>query len=592
MNDQIHLNDLQVLALDCQATGANPDKGHLLEIGWITGCASDSSSESASVESHLVQLEPPQALPPVVQRLTGISDQTMAAAVPQKTVWQLLSRKARLTARRNRSATCATIIHFARFEQPFLQRMHAVHGCDLPFPLQIICTYQIALRMLPELPRRGLRAVAGYMGHSLPECKRSADHALATLEIWKGLVKLIRIKYNINYLNDLMRWLSTTPKPGRTRRVYPMNPSIRLALPDRPGVYRMRRSNADILYIGKAKSLKQRVNSYFRNSTAHPEHILEMLSQARDVDFIPTESALEAAVLESDEIKRHRPPYNKALRTNQRELVFFSTDLRQYSHRCDRRFCVGPFPAGRMAEALTAFASWLREDLKAEPDGLSRLAGRILALPPAHAPDNQCLSEGLKLFGSRHRQQLQGSSPLRIVTGLGVRFRRRQLAALSADPAGTALLTEDDHSPEAPAETAQGDPAQTPDSIAGLIEHLLMHWALRIRRARWYGLLSEANLAWARVDNPEGSKHLVAINGARLTCRDPLPGDRKVPVPANFKRLWHQRRENFDLTAYDRMRVVTTELRRLVDRDCAIELRLGPKVSLNATRLKKILPWV
>jgi DNA polymerase III subunit epsilon len=100
--------------------------------------------------------------------------------------------------------------------------------------------------------------------------------------------------------------MAHTPHPGRVERVFPMPAAIRQALADKPGVYRMRSLGGDLLYIGKAKSLKKRVTSYFRSKAPHPEHILEMLSQAQNIDFSLTESALEAAVLETDEIKDYR----------------------------------------------------------------------------------------------------------------------------------------------------------------------------------------------------------------------------------------------------------------------------------------------
>jgi excinuclease UvrABC nuclease subunit len=116
----------------------------------------------------------------------------------------------------------------------------------------------------------------------------------------------------------------------RGKRVFPMPAALLQAPPiKKPGIYRMRSLGGDLLYIGKAKSLKKLVTSYFRSKAPHPEHILEMLSQAQSIDFSLTESALEAAVLETDEIKEHCPPYNKALQPNQRSIVFVSRDLKQ-----------------------------------------------------------------------------------------------------------------------------------------------------------------------------------------------------------------------------------------------------------------------
>ena len=122
----------------------------------------------------------------------------------------------------------------------------------------------------------------------------------------------------------------------------------------------MLRSNGDLLYIGKATSLKQRVNSYFRQKGSHAEHTLEMLSQAADLDVIRTGSALEAAMLESDEIKRHNPPYNVALQTGQRKLAFCSDDLQQSAGEPDAIHCIGPLPDGNSTAAIMAFAAWLK----------------------------------------------------------------------------------------------------------------------------------------------------------------------------------------------------------------------------------------
>ncbi len=595
MSDCSNLADLKVLALDCQATGANPDRGHLLEIGWIPGCAgSPSPPDMSSLESHLIRLQAQTAIPPVVQRMTGISDTTMARAVPDKIAWRRLRKTAQAIAACNQSPLCPTVIHFARFEAPFLRQLHETNDPESPFPLDIICTHAIAKRLLPGLPRRGIRALAGYLGHSMPELKRSADHALATLIIWKGLIKLLQSRCNIFSLGQLSGWLAGTQPPGRTRRTFPMNPKIRLDLPDNPGVYRMLRSNADILYIGKAKSLKQRVNSYFRGNIAHPEHILEMLSQAWDIDFSLTGSALEAAVLESDEIKHHRPPYNKALRPDQRSLVFCTRDLKQRATRCDHRFRIGPLPDGRLIDALEAFGTWLSCGAGLTDDDLVRFGYPVLALPPAHAPAIQCLKEGFGLFRSSHRRCLQNRSALRIVTALGARFWKKQLETVAGGEADGDLQTESDHGPASGEEKegAAGGHTWTPADVAGAIELMLMRAALLIRRARWYCLLSESCVAWACAENPEILKNLIAFESGSIGQRDVLHAGRKVPAPAGFDRPWHDRRKNFDLAAYDRMRVVTTELRRLVSNGRRIELRLGPNVSLTASKLEKTLQWV
>ena len=192
----------------------------------------------------------------------------------------------------------------------------------------------------------------------------------------KALSTLLESRYEVNTLHELEQWLANTPPPGPTKRVFPMHPDVWSCLPNRPGIYRMRRTNRDILYIGKAKSLRRRVSSYFRSSAAHPEHILEMLTQARDLDYVPTDSALDAAVLESDEIKCHCPPYNVALRPAGRDLIYFTRDLLNSSTHCDDEFCIGPLPGGRSIDALSAFAFWLTQHMPLDDHAVDVIGNR------------------------------------------------------------------------------------------------------------------------------------------------------------------------------------------------------------------------
>ncbi|GAG41786.1 unnamed protein product, partial [marine sediment metagenome] len=253
----------QVLALDCQATGANPQKGHLLEIGWAKTCAAVTVRPKAlPVKSYMASLPQDVEIPPAVQRVTGISIEAMENALPPADIWQKVIKTAQEIATADRMNRCPTIIHYARFEASFLRNLHAQNDPRGTFPLRIICTHEIAKRLLPGLPRRGLRAVAGYFGHSVPQHRRSSDHAIATAVIWQNLVQHLDAEHDIQNLDQLANWLDRMIPQNRTGRVYPMKQEIRLNLPEKPGIYRMLRSNGDLLYIGKATSLKQRVNSY------------------------------------------------------------------------------------------------------------------------------------------------------------------------------------------------------------------------------------------------------------------------------------------------------------------------------------------
>ncbi|MGN0629950.1 MAG: GIY-YIG nuclease family protein, partial [Ruminococcus sp.] len=81
-----------------------------------------------------------------------------------------------------------------------------------------------------------------------------------------------------------------------------------------PGVYIMKNKSGEIIYIGKAKNLKNRVTSYFREGADHTPKVASMVSNVYDYNFIVTDSEYEALVLECSMIKQHQPKYNILLK--------------------------------------------------------------------------------------------------------------------------------------------------------------------------------------------------------------------------------------------------------------------------------------
>lgn len=85
-------------------------------------------------------------------------------------------------------------------------------------------------------------------------------------------------------------------------------------LPLNPGIYIMKNSGGEIIYIGKAKNLKNRVSSYFVNDSGHSDKVKKMVSRIAQFDYIVTDSEFEALVLECSLIKKHQPKYNILLK--------------------------------------------------------------------------------------------------------------------------------------------------------------------------------------------------------------------------------------------------------------------------------------
>ena len=85
-------------------------------------------------------------------------------------------------------------------------------------------------------------------------------------------------------------------------------------LPMDPGVYIMKSEQGQILYVGKARHLKNRVSQYFGNNSNRTEKVLKLVSKVYDFEYIITRNEVEALVLENNLIKQHKPPYNILLK--------------------------------------------------------------------------------------------------------------------------------------------------------------------------------------------------------------------------------------------------------------------------------------
>jgi DNA polymerase-3 subunit epsilon len=618
------LEELDVLVLDCQATSSNPVKGKLLEIGWtrFRPGAYHSGKDSlkklgiddAHIKAYLTRRPNGESIPRQVSRITGIGPEDLRGARSPEAIWRELAADATTIASSSRRQPCPTVIHFCRYEEPFLRSMHQsfeVSGTGRKrhdFPFEILCTHKIASRLLPGLPRKTLRSVAGYYGMSLPESRRCRAHVLATAFIWRESVRELKEKHQIHTWVELRSWLSQSAQgtAGRRAREYPMEEADLQQLHNGPGIYRMYRTGGDLLYIGKAKSVKKRVRSYFYARSRHAEHTLEMLSQARHLSFTATGSALEAAVLESDEIKRYRPPYNRALTGKDRKPVFFSSDLRHYRARPDSRFAVGPISSQDFLLPLSKLSDILRERTKSYS---ARKIESILNIPQEHLPAADCFAVGIQEFQQEHLAEKYSAFDLSSIMALGSLFWREKLEKEKAEAEKKRKLREAEtpgsilppasadgnHELELSVEPEVTDVEGnewTPERVKKTLQSVLRFGTFQIRRARWFIRLCESTLCWTSADSSTDHKNLILITEGQVTRLEPIPIQADPPEPSGHEKSLKTRQAGFDIATFDRMRIVTTEIRRLLEEGRCVELCFHPEVRFGNEQLKKMLIWI
>ena len=138
------------------------------------------------------------------------------------------------------------------------------------------------------------------------------------------------------------------------------NPDSVADFPEKPGVYIMKDKRNRIIYVGKAVSLKNRVRSYFQSSKNLPLKVVSMVSKVEDVEYIVTDSEVEALILECNLIKFNRPKYNILLRDD-KQYPYIRITLNQPFPRIevvrkvkkDGAKYFGPYAdAGAMREAI------------------------------------------------------------------------------------------------------------------------------------------------------------------------------------------------------------------------------------------------
>lgn len=521
------LADLRVLVVDCQAAGATPAHGDLLELGW-----SITSGTAVVLEARSEWTKTDRPVSRWVRKLTGW--EPGLPSVEAKDAWMRLLRE---VSQNMTEWPRPTVIHFAQFERRFLEHVHGQVEAGAPLPLDIICLHAIAERLFPNLPRRNLRVLTGTLGGSPEALRRAGPHVDATALVWRALLpKLAEI--GITTWEGLHDWLSVpSVRPRKIPREFPMPAERRKSLPDKPGVYRFLRPNGDVLYVGKAASLKKRIASHFtaNKSSRATERALEMLSQAHDVDVTTTETALEAALLEVDEIKRLDPPYNVHLRVADRSAWFASRDWLHLTPNVDDQHLVGPLPSRMAIEGIAA----MRQMLLGAEVHLDRACASV-GVPHAFAPPLDLFRDEWDAF---REEELGGTrSPERRILEASLRIE----------------VQESPDEEDAPTEWDRR-------TIRRYLERIVVGEATLVRRARLLALLSHAEITF-REAKDERTRVLNIVDGTFVDDVHPWSG----MYPSLRARL-----ASFDAGRYDRLRVLATELRRIRKEGGRAEIRVG-----------------
>src|SRR3954454_5606735 len=167
-------------------------------------------------------------------------------------------------------------------------------------------------------------------------------------------------------------------------------------LPDRPGVYMHKNAEGEVIYVGKARNLKNRVGSYVLGRGARDSKTMSLINEIDSIDFVTTNNELEAILLENNLIKTTQPRYNILLRDDKSYpylKVTMSEDYPRvvFTRRMDRRkgdLFFGPFFAGTARRILKLVA----DQFKLRSCDLDIVEGKnALSRPCLYYDMHQCL---------------------------------------------------------------------------------------------------------------------------------------------------------------------------------------------------------
>lgn len=244
----------------------------------------------AIVDQFISLVNPERAIQPYVVNLTGISSKMLRNA-PK--FYEVAKRVVEIT------EGCVIVAHNAKFDYRILKLEFDRLG--FKFERKNLCTVELSKKLIPDLPSYSLGKLVRSLGIPISDRHRAAGDALAT-------TKLFELLMNKDIEKEIIKAaIRLEPK----RQMEPKLTKIIEDLPSYTGVYYIHDIDGNIVYIGKSKNIKSRISQHFVGQTPKSKKIqLEVAT----VTYEKTGSELLALLKESQEIKHHKPKFNRALR--------------------------------------------------------------------------------------------------------------------------------------------------------------------------------------------------------------------------------------------------------------------------------------
>jgi len=242
------------------------------------------------VDQFISLVNPEREIQPFVVNLTGINNKMLRDA-PK--FYEVAKRIVEIT------EDCIVVAHNASFDYRILQMEFKRLGYE--YKRKSLCTVELSQKLIPEMESYKLGKLVRALGIPMSDRHRASGDALATVKLFQLLLDKDSEK------SIIQQAVKTEIRKKVATRLL----DILENLPSATGVYYIHNAKGDIIYIGKSKNIKKRVNQHFTGTNNKSKKIQK---QVAAVTFERTGSELVALLKESQEIKLKKPIYNRAQR--------------------------------------------------------------------------------------------------------------------------------------------------------------------------------------------------------------------------------------------------------------------------------------
>jgi DNA polymerase-3 subunit epsilon len=282
------LHEVVFCVIDLETTGGNRNEDQITEVGAVK------VQGGQCLGTFQTLVNPGRAIPPQITVLTGLSDVLVSAAPRIGAVLPSLVEFV---------GDAVIVGHNVGFDVGFLRAACERHGRP-PLAGTVVDTVALARRLLrDEVPNCKLGTLASRLRLDHQPSHRALDDALATADLLHLLIERAS-GLGVLGLDDLVALAKLAGHPQAAKL------KMTADLPRTPGVYMFRGQRDDVLYVGKATNLRQRVRSYFGSEDRRK--VGPMLRETQSVTHLDLPDALTAEVIESRLIARLLPRYNRA----------------------------------------------------------------------------------------------------------------------------------------------------------------------------------------------------------------------------------------------------------------------------------------